>query len=400
MNIIPLAILILSNSNFMLPLEGIKVIDLTQAVAGPVASLMLADLGAEVIKVEPPEGDMSRSWHYSINFKGKATSSFFISLNRNKRSIVLDLTKQDDRKTFEELVKTADVIVENYSLEASRKLGLEYDRIKKLNEQLILCSIRGFSKGSIYEERPAFDLIIQGMSGLMSVTGTERGEYVRVGTPIIDITTGLVASIAILVALYQRRLTGRGQWIEIPLMDVGVFTMSIFYSYYLMSGINPRPMGTKQNITAPYQAFKCKDGKFVILAAGNDRLWRRLCKVMGYQELAEDPRFSSVQERVRNLDVIEGILSKKFIEKTRDEWIKILNENQIPCGPLYTLDEAINDPYIKGLIFYMDHDEMGKVVGIKNPIKSSEFKVEARVAPPLLDEHREEILKRLKWNRG
>lgn len=362
-----------------LPLAGIKVVELCQAAAGPFAASILGDLGADVVKVEPPDGDMSRTWGV---IRGN-TSSYYVAVNRNKRKVVLDLKKSEDREKLYGLVRDADVVIENYRPGVAEKLGIDYDTLRKINPRLIYCSIKGFARGSVYEDYPAFDLVIQGMSGLMSITGTEDGRIVRVGVAITDLVTGLFAVIGVLSALRLRDRTNQGVKVEVPLMDSGVLVVTTHVMQYLLSHEVPRPLGTKYGSIAPYQAFIARDGKYFMLAVANDKLWRGFCEVIGKRELVDDPKFRTNRDRVAHINELEKVLQEVFLTNDRDYWVNLLLRNGIPAGPVYDMEDLVNDPYVRqNILVEVDHPTLGKVFMIRNPIRFNDEKLDIRDVPP------------------
>ena len=350
-----------------LPLSGVKVVDLTHSAAGPFATSILGDLGAEVIKVESPEGDMTRSWGHVIK---NGVSTYFLAMNRNKHVIKLDLKKAEDRERLYGLVRDADVFIENYRVGVAERLGVDYDTISKVNPRIIYVSIKGFMPGSEYENYPAFDVVIQGMSGLMSVTGCEDGSMVKVGVPITDMVTGFFAVIAILSALRARDKDGRGIRITVPMLDSALYIMGIHILYYLFTNTVPKPLGTKyMSVVAPYQGFRARDGKMFILAVGNDRIWRRFCEVIGKPELADDPRFKTNPDRVRNQGELERILQEIFVTKDRDYWVNLFLSNGIPAGPVYDIADIMKDPYVQKYVLTEINTDIGTLKLVKNPIR-------------------------------
>ncbi|MCG2879891.1 MAG: CoA transferase [Vulcanisaeta sp.] len=351
-----------------LPLEGLKVVDLTHSAAGPFATSILGDLGAEVIKVESPEGDMTRTWGYVIR---DGVSTYYLAMNRNKRVIRLDLKRDEDRRRLYELVKDADVFIENYRVGVAERLGVDYETIMRINPRIIYVSIKGFMPGSKYEDYPAFDIVIQGMSGLMSVTGCENGEFVKVGVPITDMITGFFAVIGILSALRIRDRTGRGLRITVPMLDSAIYVMGIHILYYLFTNVVPKPMGTKyMSVVAPYQAFRAGDGRMFILAIGNDRIWRRFCEVIGRPELADDPRFRTNPDRVRNQGELERMLQEIFMTRDRDYWVRLFLSNGIPAGPVYDVSDLVRDEYVNEYVLTeVNVPGLGRVKLVRNPIR-------------------------------
>ncbi|GAB6946185.1 CaiB/BaiF CoA-transferase family protein [Vulcanisaeta sp. JCM 16161] len=361
-----------------LPLEGIKVIDLTHSAAGPFATSILGDLGAKVIKVESPEGDMTRTWGHVIRDN---VSTYYLAMNRNKHVIRLDLKNEVDRDKLYDMIKDADVLIENYRPGVAERLGVDYGSVSRINPRIIYVSIKGFMPGSEYEDYPAFDVVIQGMSGLMSVTGCEDGTFVKVGVPITDMVTGFFSVIAILSALRVRDREGRGVRITVPMLDSALYIMGIHILYHLFTGNVPRPLGTKyMSVVAPYQAFRARDGKMFILAVGNDRIWRRFCEVIGRPELVNDPRFRTNPDRVRNQDELEKILQEIFLTRDRDYWVNLFLSNGIPAGPVYDMADIARDPYVnKYVLTEVKHHELGAVRLVRNPIRFNDESLDVRL---------------------
>ncbi|ADY01060.1 L-carnitine dehydratase/bile acid-inducible protein F [Vulcanisaeta moutnovskia 768-28] len=351
-----------------LPLEGVRVIDLTHSAAGPFATSILGDLGADVTKVESPEGDMTRTWGHVIR---EGVSTYYLAMNRNKHVIRLDLKNESDRNKLYEMIKGADVLIENYRPGVAERLGVDYDTVSILNPRIIYVSIKGFMPGSEYEDYPAFDIVIQGMSGLMSVTGCEDGTFVKVGVPITDMVTGFFSVIAILSALRVRDRDGKGVRITVPMLDSALYIMGIHLLYYFLVGDVPRPLGTKyMSVVAPYQGFKARDGKMFILAVGNDRIWRRFCEVIGRPELADDPRFRTNPDRVKNQDELEKVLQEVFLTRDRDDWVSLFLSNGIPAGPVYDMADLARDNYVnKYVLTEVNHPELGTLRLVRGPIR-------------------------------
>ncbi len=381
------------------PLSGIKVIDLSQAAAGPLCTMLLSDLGAEVIKVEPPGGEAGR--RSGVTYSEGRMGGYFMALNRGKKSVTLDLRDRGNREELYSLVRNAEAVVENYKPGVAENLGIDFGTLSGVNPGLIYCSIKGFTAGSVYDKLPAFDVIIQGMSGLMSITGTESGERLRVGIPIVDEVTGLFATIGILQALYDKKAHGgeaRARRIEVPLMDSAVYLMSIPILEYMLSGQVPRPMGTKYSMLAPYQAFQCKDMKSLMLGVGNDRLWQKFCACIGRDDLAHDPRFQSNNGRVASANELEAILAKEFAKKGRDTWLSILAMNEIPAGAINSIPEMLEDPYVRDKILLPGGSGIGPVRFPANPIRiylpdGSVKALDSEKLPPMLGEDNDRILR-------
>lgn len=378
-----------------LPLDGIRVLDLSRILAGPFCSMILADLGAEVIKIEvPKKGDDARS--LGPPFIG-GESAYFLCVNRDKKSVTLNLKAKEGKEILYKMAEKCDVFLENFRPGVAQKLEIDYGTISKINPRIIYCSISGFGQTGPYRTRPAYDIIIQAMSGLMSVTGEENSPPIRIGVSITDIGAGMYAAIAILSAIIAREKTGKGQWIDISLMDSTVSWMAHAAANYFATGVMPKRMGSAHPNIAPYQCFKTGDGKYLTLAVGNDEIWKRFCTALGLEKLAEDPEFATNSKRVQNMDRLASMLSKIFLTKKCDEWIKILIDNEVPCGPVSTIDEVFRDPQVldRDMLIEVEHPKAGKIKQTRIPIKFSETPLRKRSPPPLLGQHTNEVLKSL-----
>jgi formyl-CoA transferase/CoA:oxalate CoA-transferase len=357
--------------------------------------MILADLGAEVIKVERPiSGDDTRAWGPPF-IKGE--SAYFLCVNRNKKSLTLNLTKQKGKEILYKLVRKCDVLLENFSPGVAERLGVDYRTICSLNPRIVYCSISGFGQTGPYKERPAYDIIVQGMGGLMGITGELGRPPVRIGVAITDIGAGMYAAIAILAALMARERTRKGQWIDVSLLDSTVSWLTYMAANYFANGEVPEKMGSAHPNIVPYQCFEARDGKYLTLAVGNDALWRDFCKALDLPRIVEDPKFVTNPERVKNRHELIAILVQIFSTKPRDEWTEILLKAGVPCGPVYTLDEIFLDPQIlhRKMLSEMQHPKAGKIKQMGIPMKFSETPGEIGPPPPLLSQHTKEILKSL-----
>lgn len=376
----------------MLPLSKLKVLDLTQVMAGPFCCQILADMGADVTKVEPPgTGDQARQ---AMGFKleGEDTAAF-LAVNRNKKSVTLNLKEDEAREIFYRLVSEADALVENFRPGVTKKLGIDYETLKEINPRLIYASISGFGQTGPYAMRAGYDLIAQGMSGVMSVTGEPGGPPAKCGIPIGDLSAGLFCAFGILTAYIAREETGRGQYIDTSLFE-GALALSIWETAELWStGRIPQPFGSAHRLTAPYQALETSDG-YINVGANNQRLWARLCNALGREDLIEDERFTTNDDRMRNRAELVEELEAATKAKTTDEWVEILLEAGFPAGPIYNYKEVFEDPHTaaREMMVEMDHPVEGVVKGLGIPVKLSETPGEIRRAAPLLGEHTEEIL--------
>lgn len=378
------------------PLEGIKVLDLTRVLAGPYCTMVLANLGADIIKIERPgTGDDSRDFGPFVN----GESIYFVSINRGKKSIAIDLKTKEGKELFLELVKEVDVLAENFRPGTMEKLGLGYDVLKEVNPRLIYAAMSGFGHTGPYSMRAAYDMIVQGMGGIMSITGQPGGEPIRVGTSIGDITAGLFGAIGIVASLISRETTGKGQKVDVAMLDGQVSILENAIARYTAAGEIPQPLGSKHPSITPFEAFKTKDS-WAILAAGNDALWKSFCVAVNREDLLEDPRFATNDERNNNHDILKPIIDEIFIEKTTDEWLDILNEAGVPVSPINSVDKLFTDPQVeaRNMLVEVEQPGVGKIKVAGNPIKLSDIPPEEEVPKepaPSIGQHTEEILKNL-----
>ncbi len=374
------------------PLKNLLVIDLTRVLVGPYCTMILSDLGARVIKIEAPEtGDDSRKFGPFIN----DYSAYFMSLNRGKESIALNLKNKDDKKIFEKILSKADILVENFKPGTLEKWGYGWKDVNKKYPKLIYASASGFGQTGPLKELPAYDMVVQGMGGLMSVTGHPDNEPTRVGTSIGDITAGLFTAIGINAALYDRQKTGKGAFIDVSMLDCQIAILENAISRYLSKNEIPKPMGSRHPSIAPFEAFKTKDS-YIIIAAGNDKLFTKLCEVLNIKDIPKEKRFNSNSLRCENMDSLKKILEDKLKLKNTNEWIKEMEKLKIPCGPIFNIKQAVENPQIKhrNMIVKSYHKIIGEFKSSGNPIKISTYKDEnTRGDIPDLDEHREKILK-------
>ncbi len=386
-------------------LSHIRVVDLSRVLAGPWATQIMADLGADVIKVERPGvGDDTRSWGppYVRDRNGVETgeSAYYLGANRGKRSITVDITHPGGQDIVRKLVAKSDVVIENFKVGALRRYGLAYADIKSVNPRLVYCSISGFGQTGPYADIGGYDFVIQGMSGLMSITGERDdlpgGGPQKMGVAIADVLTGMYAMVAILAALAYRERSGKGQYIDMALLDSQIAALANQNMNYLVSGRPPARSGNAHPNIVPYQVFDCSDGKLV-LAVGNDRQFARLCAQIGRPDLADDPRFATNPARVRHRDVLVSTLAGIFATKTVEAWSVLLNRVGVPCGPINDLEQVFADPQVRhrGMRIELPHALAGTVAAVANPIGFSETPVRYRNAAPLLGEHTEEILRDL-----
>lgn len=377
-----------------LPLEGIRVLDVSQVMAGPFACMLLADLGADVIKVEPLEGDQTRG---AMGFKMKGPDSMgFLNMNRNKRSLSLDLKSERGRELFYKLAKTADVIVENYRPGVVQRLGIDYESVRKVNPKIVYASISGFGQSGPWSSRPGFDLMAQAMSGVMSVTGYPGGKPVKAGVPVADIGCALFAVYGVLSAYIGAQKTGQGQHIDASLFD-SVMAFSIWdMSEYWGTGVPPTPLGTSNKMSAPYQAVKARDGYFV-MGATNQKLWTRLCELIDRPELLRHPDYETVSLRLKNREALIEALEQSFAERDCDSWIDTMLDAGIPAGPILSYPEAFGSEHAqyRRMCMEIEHPNEGTVKNIGFPVKMLGTPQRVRRHPPLLGEHNEEIIAEL-----
>ena len=374
------------------PLKNLLVVDLTRVLVGPYCTMILSDLGARVIKVEAPEiGDDSRKFGPFI----ENYSAYFMSLNRGKESIALNLKNDDDKKIFEKILSKADILVENFKPGTLEKWGYGWKEVNKKYPKLIYASASGFGQTGPLRELPAYDMVVQGMGGLMSVTGQPNTEPTRVGTSIGDITAGLFTAIGINAALYDRQKTGKGTFIDVSMLDCQIAILENAIARYLAKNEIPEPMGSRHPSITPFEAFKTKDS-YIIIAAGNDKLFKNLCNVLQIQEISTDERFSTNSLRSENVDQLKKIIEEKLSLKTTDVWIKEMEQLKIPCGPIFNIKQAVENPQVqeRNMIISSFHKKIGEFKSAGNPIKLSSYKDEkTRGDIPDLDEHREKIIK-------
>ncbi len=376
------------------PLAGIRVLDLGRHLAGPTCAMFLGDMGADVIKVENPEGGDHGRGAGPPFFNGE--SAFFLSANRNKRSLTLDFKQPEGQEIFRRLADTADVIVENFRPGVMDALNIGYSVMSERNPGIIYCSISGFGVDGPFADRPGLDQIVQGFSGLMSVTGFEGSDPVRVGIPIADLLTGLYGAYGVLAALYARQETGRGQVINTSLLESMVGTMAFQATRYLNGAGVPPPAGNHHPINAPYGVFRTSDG-YITIGATGDKRWPQLCQILGLPDLPNDPRFNTNGGRHANRFELAEILESKLRDKTSDEWELILNENSIPCGPIYNVGQALDHPQVRHreMVVEKPHPTMGTVRLLGLPVKLQETPGDVFRVPPLLGEQSDEILQEI-----
>jgi crotonobetainyl-CoA:carnitine CoA-transferase CaiB-like acyl-CoA transferase len=381
----------------MKPLEGIKVLDLTHMLAGPYAGMVLADLGADVVKVEPlGTGEMTRgllSDDPNNSFKG--FGAYFLTLNRNKKSVSLDLKDAQGLDVFYDLVKSTDVVLNNFSAGVVKKLKIDYDHLSKINSKIITCSITGFGETGKHSSRPAYDQIVQAYSGGMSITGADASTPTRAGIPIGDLGSGLFSVIGMLSALLSREKTGKGQHLDLSLLDVQISLLTYMATMQTLSGVNPEPIGNAHFVHVPYNSFTTKDG-FVVIAVITDAFWQGLLNIVDIDNLRKE-EFKSSTGRLQNQKFIESELNKKLSTETSEHWINALNSAKVPCAPINSFSQALSDEQVihRNMVVEVDHPDGGKVKMPGNPIKLSYTDEDSFSPPPHLGQHTKETL--IEW---
>jgi crotonobetainyl-CoA:carnitine CoA-transferase CaiB-like acyl-CoA transferase len=375
------------------PLTGYKVLDMSRVLAGPWAGQMLADLGAEVIKIERPnQGDDTRHWGppYLRDQDGQPTNdaAYFFCTNRGKQSVTLDITQPEGQEIIRQLALQCDVLIENYKVDGLKKYGLDYHSLANINPRLIYCSITGFGQTGPYAERPGYDFLIQGMGGLMSITGepdSEDGGPVKVGVAVTDLFTGLYAANAIQGALLERHQSGLGQYIDLALLDVQAAVLANQASNYLIGGTVPERLGNAHPNIVPYQAFATSDGH-IILAVGNDSQFERLCAVLQHPEWATHSDYASNSARVKNRHQLCSEIGRCLVQRSSEEWLQLLEQQAVPCGPINTIDQVFQDPQIlaRNMLVSLEDERAGQVQLVGNPINYSRTAIEYAVPPPSL----------------
>ena len=359
--------------------------------------MMLADMGAEVIKVEMPgTGDDSRAWGPPFV---AGESAYFMSINRNKKSITLDMKGSKAIEIIMKLIRQSDVLVENFRPGAMERLGLAYEQVKAVNPRMVYCGISGFGQNGPYRLLPGFDQVLQGMGGLMSITGEAEGPPVKVGVPIADITAGMFAAYGIAVALFTREKSGSGQMVDISLLDGQVALLTYRAGSFFASGEIPQRIGSGHPVIVPYQAFRAKD-VYINIAVGNDQLWGKFCKAVGLEDIMNQPRFATNAKRVQNRNEVVKIVSDVIMTKNGDEWLKILTDAGIPCGPIYSVDKIFSDPQVihRQMVTELHHPKAGTIRVTGNPVKLSETPGAPTMPPPLLGQHTQEVLEGLGYS--
>jgi crotonobetainyl-CoA:carnitine CoA-transferase CaiB-like acyl-CoA transferase len=368
-----------------LPLEDIKILDLSRIYAAPAGSMILADLGADVIRIESPKGtDSMRDWSPFVQNE----STYYFTANRNKRSVTIDLKNEVGKSLFLKLVKNADVVLENFKTGTLDRLGIGYEQLKKMNPNIILCSVTGYGQTGPYSKEPGFDPVIQAIGGLMDVTGHPEGEPTRVGIPVVDMICSLYTAVSIMSAIRARDKGEEGQHIDLSLLDVQISSLANIASSYLMTGYISKRLGNQHNNVVPYQVFQCKDRPLMI-AVGNDKQFHKLCEILDRPEWLSNEKFKTNSARVENRVEITELLEQIFITKSADEWFKLLSEKGIPSGPVNNVEQALNHPQVQAreMVVEVPHPTLGKIKLVRNPIRFSKTPITIRKHPPLLGEH-------------
>jgi crotonobetainyl-CoA:carnitine CoA-transferase CaiB-like acyl-CoA transferase len=386
------------------PLQNIRVLDLTRVLAGPWSTQILADFGAEVIKIEKPgEGDDTRGWGppFLTNPDGsRGDAAYYLSANRGKQSVAIDMAKPEGQKLLQDLARNSDIVMENFKVGGLKKYGLDYETLKAINPKLIYCSITGFGQTGPYAQRAGYDFMIQGMGGIMSITGQPDGTPgagpVKTGVAFADVFTGLYATIGVLAALHHRDKTGEGQYLDLALLDSQVAVLANQALNFLVGGKAPKRLGNAHPNIVPYQTFATADG-FIIIAVGNDRQFREYTKIAGVPQVAEDPRFLTNSDRVGNREALIALLVEPMKQRKTAEWIAALEAAAVPCGPINTLDQVFADPQVeaRGLNVTLARADGTQTPGVANPVRFSATPIEYSIAPPALGNATEEVLRRV-----
>jgi len=371
-------------------LDKIKVVDLTRTLAGPFCTMLMGDMGAEVIKIEEPTGgDETRKWTPFVN--GESTQ--FLTFNRNKRSLSVNLKEREGLKIVQDLAADADVMIESFRAGTLDRLGLGYEAIKKTNPGVVYCSISGYGRTGPMADMPGYDLLIQAYSGLMSLTGDPEGSPLRIGFSLVDLFTGMMAYGTILTALRQRDQTGKGQWVESALLDGQVAALSYHATGFMGTGVEPKRMGSGHPSLVPYQSFSASDGQFIIGCA-NQGLWERMCRAIGQDAMLDDPRYTTNTDRVEHRAECVGELSALFAQKTTAHWVDLIVEAGVPCGPINTVADVVSNPQVlaRNMIAEVDHPNIPNLKFPGSPLKLTDSPATIRRVPPMLGQHNEEIL--------
>jgi formyl-CoA transferase/CoA:oxalate CoA-transferase len=381
----------------MKPLENLFVLDLSRALAGPYCTLMLADMGAEVLKIEQPgRGDDTRGWGPPFV---DGESAYFLSVNRNKKSLTLNLKENEGKKIFYDLIKHADVVVENFRPGTTEKLGIQYEKVKEINEKIVYCSISGFGQNGPYRHKPGYDLILQGMGGLMTMTGEEGGAPIKIGVAITDIAAGMFGAYGIVLALLSREKMGKGQYVDISMLDCQVSWLTYQAGAFFATGKSPQKLGSAHPTIVPYQAFETQTG-YINVAVGSEKLWRGFCEAIDHEELIENSLYKTNKDRVENREILIPLLQNIITQKSSEEWLDVLDAHGVPAGPIYTFDQIFSDPQVlhRDMLVEMKHPTAGIIEQTGIQVKLSETPGAIDLPPPLLSEHTAEILSSLGYS--
>lgn len=379
-------------------LDELRVIDLTRALAGPYCTMMLADYGANVIKIEMPiKGDDTRHWGPPF-VNGEST--YFMSINRNKRSITLNLKTKKGRDILLQMAKSADVLVENFTPGVVARLGIDYEIVSKLNPKIIYCSISGFGQTGPYRKKPAYDQMMQGLGGIMSITGEPDGPPQKIGMALTDIGAGMLAAYGVMTALFNRERTGKGQYIDVSMLDLQVAWLTYQAGAYFANGRVPQRMGASHLSLVPYQSFQCSDGKYVNVAVGNERFWHRFCEGINRKDLTTMTKYAQNDARVKNRKQLVEILESEFNKHPAAYWVSRLEEVGVPCGPVNDISDVFNDPQVlsRNMKVELQHPSTGKISQTGIPIKFSRTPGNIELAPPTLGQNTLEILSELGYS--
>lgn len=373
------------------PLAGVKVLDLSRILTGPYCTMALADFGAEVIKIERPgAGDDTRHWGPPF-IDGE--SAYYLSINRNKQSVTVNIATDEGREIIHKLARDADVVVENFRPGTAERLGVGYEQLRQINPRIIYCSISGFGQTGPYRDRPGYDALAQAMSGMMSITGDPDGPPTKHGMSIADIGAGMWALFAISSALFHREKTGQGQAIDVALMDAQISWLTYAAGNYFASGQPPARFGSAHPSIVPYQPFETSDG-YIMIAVGNDRLWQQFCEAAGHPELIDKPGYATGAERVTNREEVIATVAEIMRQHSTDDWMQRLETAGVPAGPISTIDEVMTNPHVhaREMVIDLEHPTLGTIKNVGNPAKLSETPARYTSAPPLLGQHTDQIL--------
>ncbi len=378
-------------TTFPLALDGIRVIDLSRVIAGPWCGALLADLGADVIKVEDPGGgDESRTWPPHKDEEAAA----YLLFNRNKRGMQLDLKAAEGVEVVRALVRSADVVIENFRTGTMESFGLGYETLAAINPRLIYCSVSAFGRTGPRKDSPGYEALMQAFSGIMSITGEPEGPPVRAGVSFLDLSTGMLCALGVCAAVIQREQTGLGQRVDGSLLETAVSLLAFHAEGYLLTGAIPKALGSGHPSLSPYRNFKCKDGQWIFIAAANDRFWQKLTGALGLDELAIDPRFAVNQQRVKHRVELEALLERVIVELEREPLLKLLGDADVPATPVHTVDQVMNDPQTieRGIVQKVTHPKLGEIPVVGTPLRFSRMNPGVRRAAPLRGEHTDAIL--------